>query len=132
PYEGFRFIQEHGLACEEEARAVVERAAELGPACVASSPFTAQCFLIAGMAAQKNQMLRVTTPEQLGTKPLTGQPALLLSLVVDRADPCFPYPLSDISTIAPMLIGNYNGIEVFCSPTVAEHHPLLRILNTAQ
>jgi hypothetical protein len=131
PHAGFRFIQEHGLASEDEARALIERATVLGADCVASSPYTAQSFLIAKMAAKEKLRFPVATPELLGTRPGTGQPTLLLSLVADRADPSFPYPLSDVTELIPMLIGDYKAIEIFCSPAVAEHHPLVRLLRNS-
>jgi hypothetical protein len=122
---GSLWVQEHGLTNPAEAQALVAFAREQTDACVAVSPFAAQCRLIAELGADLPH-LRVYGPQTLGVRPLTGSVLLLLSTVAGEAAPDFPYPLSDSGVVGPLLVGPYERIHLFASPGVAEHHPLFR------
>jgi hypothetical protein len=124
-------VQEQCLERFEEAKALVSYALKLNESFVAVSPFIAQCIQISRLSNRAGIDLRVYTPDQLGTKKFTGHPRLLISLVAEQCDPVFPYPLNDVSAIAPLLVGDYKSIEIFCSDAVVDHHPLLRILKDA-
>jgi hypothetical protein len=116
----------------KEAAAVVAHAAA-NPLIefVATSPFLGQCRLIAVKAAEaKLTNLRVTLPDRLGAKPLTGEYTLLISTVVGRAKPSYPVPVRDTARMLPMFIGPWRQIRIFCSPEAKEHHPVLRLLSS--
>ena len=129
PSGRFHFIQEHSIACTQEAEALVAMAIELPTPCVAVSPFTAQCLAIAQNAATSGVEFPVFTPDTLGIKPMRTRPTLLLSLAADNCESQIPYPLSDPGSILPMLSGPWETIEVFCSPEIAENHPVIRLLS---
>ena len=87
--------------------------------------------LIAVKAAEaKLTNLRVTLPDRLGAKPLTGEYTLLISTVVGRAKPSYPVPVRDTARMLPMFIGPWRQIRIFCSPEAKEHHPVLRLLSS--
>ena len=82
------WVQEHALVNPVEAESLVDFAGRWAGACHAVSPFTAQCRLVAELAWKRNVTnLTVYTLDQLGNRPYSGDPALLISAVVHGAVP---------------------------------------------
>lgn len=127
PRDTFRFLSEHSRVNLAEAEALIDEAKScVSP--IAVSPFRAQCLLIARMAAEQNVNMRVFSCDELVGD--ASRSTLLLSTVVeqDEADGSFPYPLSDTAFVVPVFLTDCAQIKVFCSPSVAEFHPLIRAI----
>jgi hypothetical protein len=132
PQTGIPLVLREGLVNSAEAQAVIELCrATPERRHVATSVFDAQCRAIAATAAAVGvENLRVTVPTRLGQRAYSTPPDLILSIAVPTATMAAGWPLSDLGWLAPMLIGNWAQITIFCAPEVAEYHPVIRHLGS--
>jgi hypothetical protein len=119
-----------GLANSAEASAVLDYVAS-NPTkrFVVTSPFTSQCRTVAKAAAERNlDNVRVVVPEKVGHRRIQPPAQLLVTMAATDPITTTAWPLSDLGRLAPLFVGDWAGITVFCSPIVAEHHPVIRHL----
>jgi hypothetical protein len=121
-----------GLTNVEEAAALVAHAsAHPDQRFVATSPFAAQCRTVAAEAsAAKIENLRVHLPERVPWKAQAERSVLLVSLAVTDSEGVAHWPYNHPGNMLPLLVGNWQRIEVFCSPAMAEH-PIVSALSEA-
>lgn len=126
----FPSIEERLYVNEGEARELVRFAKACGEPCIATSPFIAQCSLLSELAEEEHlENLRVLSLERLGNEGSASTARhLLISTVVGKGAPTYPYPMNESGRLLPLLVGPYSRIDVFASPEALRHHPLLRSL----
>jgi hypothetical protein len=112
-----------GLANEVEALAAVSHAkARPLDRFIATSPFAAQCRTIAVAArAARLDNLRVILPERVTWKAQAERNDLLLSLSVTRIEDVARWPYTHPGHMLPLLVGDWQRIDLFCSPAMSEH-----------
>jgi hypothetical protein len=96
---------------------------------IATSPYRAQCRLIAEKGSLQNLTnLRVVFGERLGHRSVERGTELLISLVASNRQTTSGWPLNELGHVLPLFLGAWSKIIVVCSPYLAAHHPLIRQL----
>jgi hypothetical protein len=128
PAETLPAWQERCWRNREEAERLLDYAAERsGQGFVATSPFFAQCLVLARLASERGLVnVTVQPPEVLGLRGSANE-ELLVSLVAGEAGPSYPFPLNEPQRLLGLFIGRYLSVHLFGSAELLDHHPLFRV-----
>lgn len=133
PEDGAPHALREGLGNAAEAEFVAEFvAADPYGSYVATSPFSAQCRLLAqaaGVRALAN--FRIVVPERLGQKIFSTPPHLLVSLAAADPERVESWPFTDVRTLLNLLGGPWQAIHIFCTRPMSEH-PVVRLIHGQQ
>jgi len=131
PLSGFRYIQEriHHSRAEVDAaiRYVRDHSAENF---ILSSPFHAQCLLLASACAEAGLASSKVVPlDRLGRKALKpGGWSLLFSWGISHSESIYPAPLDDLGRLLELFYGDWSRVVILASAESMLHHPLLQAL----
>ncbi|KFE70256.1 hypothetical protein [Hyalangium minutum] len=127
PHDRFPFIQERLFTSRTEVEELLAFAKQRPQEQFhVTSPFFAQCLLISQLAMEKEIPNVIVVPlEHLGWKRPGGDRNLLVSTVVTRSNPGYPYPMNDLGRLIELFTGDYAEVHLFSSKEALTHHPVL-------